>query len=194
MNISLLPGNGSSCKATRFEYELIIVNFLSNNKNNLGDKCLEISGNTGIFKKFFNNYTITNYPEVDAHNLPYEDNTYDCVIFNQVLEHVKKPWICVNEAYRVLKKGGIIILVSPFIYQFHSYPNDYWRFTEEGLSILVEKFQKILLKGRSGNVKLLEHMLKYPNDRRSPAMKKLQLLDKKYQEKYYVNSYIIAQK
>tara|TARA_Y100001970_G_C14172497_1_gene824961 strand:- start:1103 stop:1678 length:576 start_codon:yes stop_codon:yes gene_type:complete len=191
MNKNILP---SGRKATRYEYELKIVNFLNNNKKNLGEHCLEISGDTHIFTNYFKKKTIAYFPEVDAHNLPYKDNTYDCVIFNQVLEHVKKPWVCVNEAHRVLKKGGIIILISPFIYQFHEYPNDYWRFTEEGMGILVEKFEKILLKGRSGNVKLLQHMIKYPNDRRSVEMKKLQLLDKKYQEKYFVNSHIIAQK
>lgn len=191
MNKNLLSNNR---KATRYEYELKIVNFLHENKNILGEKCLEISGNTEIFTNYFKDVKSVYYPEVDAHKLPFDNDEYDCIIFNQVLEHCKKPWICVNEAYRVLKKGGIIILISPFIYQFHSYPNDYWRFSDEGMAVLVEKFEKILLKGRSGNVKLLQHMIKYPKDRKSEEMKKLQLLDKKYQEKYFVNSHIIAQK
>jgi len=191
MKKNLLDNNR---KATRYEYELKIVNFLNDNKEKLGDKCLEISGNTKIFTKYFKDVKSVYYPEIDAHKLPYNDNIYDCIILNQVLEHCKKPWICVNEAHRVLKKGGIIIMISPFIYQFHSYPNDYWRFSEEGMSVLVENFEKILLKGRSGNVKLLQHMIKYPNDRKSNEIKKLQLLDKKYQEKYFVNSHIIAQK
>ena len=50
MNKNILP---SGRKATRYEYELKIVNFLNNNKKNLGEHCLEISGDTHIFTNYF---------------------------------------------------------------------------------------------------------------------------------------------
>jgi hypothetical protein len=33
----------------------------------------------------------------------------------------------------LLRKGGTIYLTVPFVWRVHSYPNDYWRFTKEGV-------------------------------------------------------------
>lgn len=198
-------------KCTRFEYMIKIINFLQNlyinDENPLSgnEKVLEISGNTPEWLQFFKTATHPKYPDIDAHNLPYADSTYDCVIFNQVLEHVRKPWECVSEAHRVLKPAGIVIIVSPFFYQEHPHPSDFWRFTPDGLEVLVEEFSKILFKDKTGNYKMMLHMINNPQDRRSPEFKKIQYLpDHKVKGKhggkvltddvYYVNSCIIAQK
>ncbi|MCB9802856.1 class I SAM-dependent methyltransferase [Candidatus Nomurabacteria bacterium] len=42
-----------------------------------------------------------------------EDNSVDVVICLAVLEHVLKPQELLNEAYRVLKPGGILLLTTP---------------------------------------------------------------------------------
>jgi SAM-dependent methyltransferase len=42
-----------------------------------------------------------------------EDGAYDLVIFNHVLEHVKNWWHNFEEAARVLKPGGAIIVYVP---------------------------------------------------------------------------------
>lgn len=83
------------------------------------------------------------YPDVDIHKMPYEDNLFDYVIADQVLEHVRKPWIGVEEVRRVLKTGGLAILTSALIFYIHGVPHDYWRFTPEGLRVLCENFSKI---------------------------------------------------
>ncbi len=76
------------------------------------------------------------------------------IISLEVLEHVQNPRGCVEEAYRVLKPGGLCLLTTPFITSYHgktelqsdgpvvtirndhaSYA-DYWRFTHEGLFYL----------------------------------------------------------
>ena len=41
------------------------------------------------------------------------DNTYDVVICNHVLEHVKDANVAMKEIYRVLKNGGFAILLVP---------------------------------------------------------------------------------
>ncbi len=91
------------------------------------------------------NVDIFNYEEVDlvadCTNLPFADNTIDCVISNAVLEHVTEPDLFVKEAYRVLKPGGIIITGVPFMQGFHASPNDFYRWTEKGLAHLHGKFK-----------------------------------------------------
>lgn len=152
---------------------------------------LEISGSTAEWLKYFSKHTIAKYPEIDAHSLPYADNSFDAVFCNQVLEHVRKPWVCVKEFHRVLKDGGMVIISSPFIYQEHNWPEDNWRFTVDGLKILCEDFSKIALTHKGGNSKMLQHMIKNPDDRRSKEFNSL--LNHEDQDKiYYVKSTIIA--
>jgi SAM-dependent methyltransferase len=83
------------------------------------------------------------YPEVDMQDLPYEDNTYQYVLTDQVLEHVRKPWVGVSEIHRVLKPGGIAIITSALMFPQHGVPYDYFRFTPDGLRVLCEDFSKI---------------------------------------------------
>ncbi|MBP6680547.1 MAG: methyltransferase domain-containing protein, partial [Saprospiraceae bacterium] len=44
----------------------------------------------------------------DAHDIPFADETFDCVIAQAVLEHVLDPQRCVDEMHRVLKPDGIV--------------------------------------------------------------------------------------
>ena len=50
---------------------------------------------------------------MDLHSIPLEDNTYDVIFCNHVLEHVKDDHQCMTELYRVLKPGGFAILQIP---------------------------------------------------------------------------------
>ena len=99
------------------------------------------------------------YPAVDVQNLPYDKNTYDFVIADQVIEHVRKPWVGVKEIYRVLKPGGIAIITSALIYRIHAVPNDYWRFTPNGLRVLCEDFSKIHVATGNGNLQYAINVL-----------------------------------
>ena len=46
----------------------------------------------------------------DAHDIPFQDETFDCAIAQAVLEHVLDPYRCVLEMHRVLKPNGIFVL------------------------------------------------------------------------------------
>ena len=49
-----------------------------------------------------------------AEDLPFPDNSMDVVLLSGVLEHVLDPDRCVDEAERVLRPGGLLIIQVPF--------------------------------------------------------------------------------
>jgi SAM-dependent methyltransferase len=53
--------------------------------------------------------------KLDVQNMPFDDNRFDMVICNHVLEHVKDDLLAMREILRVLKPGGIAILLVPFL-------------------------------------------------------------------------------
>jgi SAM-dependent methyltransferase len=49
----------------------------------------------------------------DLHQIPLEDNRFDVVFCNHVLEHVDDAQQCMNELFRVLNSGGFGIMQVP---------------------------------------------------------------------------------
>lgn len=49
----------------------------------------------------------------DLHEIPLEDNRFDVVFCNHVMEHVKDPIQCMKEIYRVMNNGGWAIMQVP---------------------------------------------------------------------------------
>ncbi|MBU4338251.1 class I SAM-dependent methyltransferase [Patescibacteria group bacterium] len=45
--------------------------------------------------------------------LPYEENFFDIVLANDLLEHLENPMMALKNIYRVLKKGGILYITTP---------------------------------------------------------------------------------
>ena len=79
----------------------------------------------------------------DSHSIPFNDNSFDCVIVQAVLEHVADPWRCVEEIHRVLKEDGLVYAETPFIQQVHGGRYDFTRFTHLGHRRLFRKFEEI---------------------------------------------------
>jgi SAM-dependent methyltransferase len=71
--------------------------------------------------------------------LPAALSDYDCVLSSQVLEHVSSPLLYLSECYRVLRPGGCLILSTHGLFEDHSCPDDFWRWTVFGLRRLVEE-------------------------------------------------------
>lgn len=74
----------------------------------------------------------------DAHRLSslFPADHFAAVFSSSFLEHVAKPWLIAAECATVLKVGGLAIHTAPWIWPTHAAPNDFWRFSPEGLSQL----------------------------------------------------------
>ena len=77
-----------------------------------------------VFYKKFKSFSHWNYTTTDLHSpladvkadicaLPFEDNSYDLILCNHVLEHIPNDLKAMKELYRVLKPRGTAILQVP---------------------------------------------------------------------------------
>jgi SAM-dependent methyltransferase len=69
----------------------------------------------------------------DLAAIPVQDERYDYIVFNQVMEHVPEPAAVLSELFRVLKPGGRMIYSGPLFFEEHERPYDFYRYTQFGL-------------------------------------------------------------
>lgn len=77
--------------------------------------------------------------QADAARLPIKSNSVDVIKCTEVLEHVRDADSVVAELERVLKPGGTLVLSMPFNYGIHGDPEDYQRYTEHKLRLLLKE-------------------------------------------------------
>lgn len=118
-------------------------------------RVLSISHSEGLAKLLgFNERQVTDaaYPEHSMFDLPFEDESFDAVVSDQVLEHLEgDPQDAINETFRVLKPNGLALHTTCFINPMHACPNDYWRFTPQALQLLVSKHGDVIEAAGWGN-------------------------------------------
>jgi predicted SAM-dependent methyltransferase len=96
---------------------------LRNAETNSALKVLHFAPEQEFYKRFKKqkniDYTTTDLlspladVKADICNLPFEDNTYDIIFCNHVLEHIPNDTKAMQELYRVLKPGGMGIFQIP---------------------------------------------------------------------------------
>lgn len=107
------------------------------NLNHKDLEVLEISGKS--WEKFeFKKYSNVHYPTFDLCHDFIESNIYDLIIVEQVLEHVADPKKAIQNIKKLLKNNGHVLITLPFMIKIHGDPNDYWRWTPNGLRLLLE--------------------------------------------------------
>ena len=94
----------------------------------------------------------------DAHHLPFVAGAFDSILCTEVLEHLQEPRRAMSEMYRVLRNRGSLLLTTPFQYQAHQRPFDFFRFTYDGLDLLAREAgfcdTRVLRRGESFAVAL----------------------------------------
>ncbi len=83
---------------------------------------LELGGGSGNFKEFAPNVVSTDIVPLpwidvvaDAQDLPFDDHSFDNFVLFDVLHHIENPCLFFDEALRVLRPKGRIIMMEPYI-------------------------------------------------------------------------------
>jgi len=123
---------------------------------NIKGKCLDIGSLdvNGTLKDLFDDYLgmdMRDGKNVDvianSHDIPFEDSSFDIVTCVEMLEHDDNPFQTMKEIHRVLRDGGwAIIAASGINFPKHDYPSDYFRYTSEGMGVLLKKFNDVETK------------------------------------------------
>jgi SAM-dependent methyltransferase len=74
----------------------------------------------------------------DAYKFPLPSDAFDVVISGQAFEHIEFPWLTMLEIARVLKPGGVSVVIAPSSGYEHRYPQDCWRFYPDGMRALAK--------------------------------------------------------
>lgn len=85
----------------------------------------------------------------DLGGLTFDDESASTIVCVETLEHCFEVRRAVDEMIRVLAPGGMIFLSTPFNFQLHDYPADYWRLTPACLERLLEPLGATII-GRQG--------------------------------------------
>jgi len=64
--------------------------------------------------------------------------SFDTIFCVSVLEHVPDVFSMSRNLSMLLAKGGAIFISVPFVFRYHGYPGDLWRFTPEAISYLFQ--------------------------------------------------------
>jgi len=71
--------------------------------------------------------------------LPLESGSFNSALLFNCLYIFEKPVDVLREIHRILKKDGKFLLITPFVFNEAPEPNDFWRFTSQGLQEILRK-------------------------------------------------------
>lgn len=95
--------------------------------------------------------------------LPFKSGVADTVVSLSVIEHLHEPQNMLNEAFRILKPNGWMILQVPWQWQIHEAPYDFFRYTPYGLHHLFQKagFVDITVEPQAGFFTMMTLKINY---------------------------------
>ncbi len=84
------------------------------------------------FRVIYANLSRAKQPDLqtEASCLPFREAIFDAVICSELLEHVPCPPVVMSEIFRILRKGGTLLICVPFLTRIHGDPYDYGRYTD----------------------------------------------------------------
>ena len=117
--------------------------------HNLTGKCLDLaSGKDPSYHRYwsFENDAELIKTDLDGDfkvdlndDLLFDDNSIDNIFFFNAIYIIKDPEKLIKEINRILKKDGKLFIASPFIFNEAEEPDDFRRFTSQGLEDLLWK-------------------------------------------------------
>lgn len=77
---------------------------------------------------------------------PIRGRKFDYGITMDLLEHVSQPFVVAENIQNSLKKDALLFVTVPWVWEIHDYPDDYWRFTPQGLQELFSRMECITVE------------------------------------------------
>lgn len=109
------------------------------------------------------NLDLFGFPNVDMmsdiQETPLADASVDYAVLDTVLEHVPNPHRVVGEIHRILKPGGQLLCITPFIFNYHGYPNHYFNFSKDGLEEIFREFSGCTVEMNIGPTSALTNLI-----------------------------------
>ena len=107
-----------------------------------------------LIEKLKEKYPRIHYSVGDFYHLPFEDNFFDTVILGEVIEHAEEPKKVIDEAFRVLKKGGFLALSTPCneTKETHEYRQHIWSYQPEDMKTLIGDDRVLGIRVRGNNI------------------------------------------
>lgn len=69
----------------------------------------------------------------DGRRIPFRDESFDSALSSEVLEHLFNMDEILDELYRVMKQGAVLLVTVPFVWNEHESPHDFGRYTSFGI-------------------------------------------------------------
>ena len=89
------------------------------------------------------------------------ERKFDVVVCGQTLEHCRYPWVLMKTVGRHMKVGALLYLSTPFCWPRHSHPRDFYRFSADGLWVMVQQAGCKGLRKEQHNVGFTDHRSYY---------------------------------
>lgn len=127
------------------------ITYLRRHLPRLNGPILEIGskeyGSTSSFREFYreNEYVGADMSEGSGVDVivdltkglgPLPERHFALIICCSVLEHVDRPWLFADNLCRLLHPSGVLYMAVPWVWRFHPYPDDYFRFSHRGICAL----------------------------------------------------------
>jgi SAM-dependent methyltransferase len=113
---------------------------------------IELGAGGDYYKKYVpsnQRYVLSNLSEgfdlvLDMTRLDLPDNSVEALISVYAMEHIYDFKSAFNEQHRVLRPGGRLLLIVPFMYYYHAAPDDFFRFSASALDTLLSPFNVLV--------------------------------------------------
>ena len=134
-NSKYLEVTYSQQRAPFGEYPLLLSRHLMDNFYHKTGRLLDIGSGRGDFLDAFSQLgydvmgtdvspsavsDIVRICNLECEDLPFDDNEFDFIFSKSVIEHLHSPHYFISGAFRVLKPGGIAVIMTP------SWAHTYW--------------------------------------------------------------------
>lgn len=109
-------------------------------------------GNTSSFRSFYagNEYVgidmepgknVDLVVDLTQGSVGLQEGYFALAICCSVLEHVPRPWVFAEHLTSVIRGCGALYMSVPWVWSFHAFPDDYYRFSWRGIIELFPEFE-----------------------------------------------------